>query len=124
MTVKAGMNAAEVLRRYTEGERNFRKANLRGANFRGKDLSGADFSEADIRSANFTDAALRGVNFTKATAGLQRRWMSVQLLLVVIIAGIAGVFQGFLGAIATVFLDGTAEGGITFSVYLFLYIVV
>ncbi len=43
------MKAAEVLRRYAAGERNFRGVNLRGQSFKGADLSGADFSYADIR---------------------------------------------------------------------------
>ena len=83
---EATVKAQEVLRRYAAGDRNFCNANLQGANFKGQDLSGADFSGADIRSANFADARLRRANFAKAQAGLQRRWMIAQLLLIAVIA--------------------------------------
>lgn len=53
------MKASEVLKEYTDGERNFRNANLRGQSFRGKNLSGADFSYAKIQSANFSNRPLR-----------------------------------------------------------------
>ena len=101
------MKAQEVLRRYADGERNFCNANLRGANFKGQDLSGADFSGADIRSANFTNANLQKTTFTKAQAGLQRRWVALQLLLVIVIAFIAGVLQGFSGTMAALFFDSS-----------------
>jgi uncharacterized protein YjbI with pentapeptide repeats len=98
------MKAKEVLRRYAAGERDFRRANLRGQSFKGKDLSGADFSEADIRSANFTGAVLRGVNFAKAKAGLQKRWIVIQLILSLIVSLLSGVLPGFAGAYAAIFL--------------------
>ncbi len=77
------MKAEEVRRRYAAGERNFQNANLRGQNFKGQDLSGADFSNADIRSANFSQANLTGANFTGAKAGLQKRWVILQLLIAI-----------------------------------------
>ena len=110
------IKAQEVLRRYAAGERNFCNANLRGANFKGQDLSGADFSGADICSANFTNANLRGVNFSRIQSGLQRRWMILQLLLVIVIAFIAGVLQGFAGALTTYFLDNSNYGSSTKSI--------
>ncbi|MGK7894148.1 MAG: pentapeptide repeat-containing protein [Xenococcus sp. (in: cyanobacteria)] len=85
------MKAKEVLRRYKEGERNFRGANLRGQSFKGKDLSGADFSEADIRSTDFTNATLQGTNFSGAKAGLQRRWA----IGLVIVSWLIALFSGF-----------------------------
>ena len=74
------MKAAELLRLYKAGERDFKGVNLRGENFKGKDLSGTDFSGADIRSANFTNANLIGTNFTHAKAGLQWYWIVGKLL--------------------------------------------
>ncbi|GAB4375863.1 MAG: hypothetical protein Kow00121_22120 [Elainellaceae cyanobacterium] len=91
------MKASEVLRRYQAGEREFRRANLRGQNFKGRNLSGADFSEAEICGANFSNAILRGANFNWATAGMQKRWILVQLLLLLVMAILSGVLQGYFG---------------------------
>ena len=79
------MTAEEVLRRYQDGERDFRRVNLQGQSFKGQNLSGADFSEADIRSTNFSNATLLRVNFTRATGGTQNRWYLMKQLLIVII---------------------------------------
>lgn len=98
------MKAQEVLRRYATGERNFQGANLRGVNFKGQDLSGADFSDADIRSANFSRTTLKDTSFTRAQAGLQKRWAAAQLILIFMIAGVAGILQTFAGAFAAFFL--------------------
>nr|WP_228024957.1 pentapeptide repeat-containing protein [cf. Phormidesmis sp. LEGE 11477] len=113
------------MRQYAAGERDFRNANLRGVNFQEQNLSGADFSGADIRSANFTNANLRGVNFTQTQAGLQRRWMAVQLLLITVIAVVAGFLQAIAGALAAFFLDptnfnGLLEQAIGLGTYIFL----
>jgi uncharacterized protein YjbI with pentapeptide repeats len=87
------MKASEVLSRYAAGERDFRRANLRGQSFKKQNLAGADFSGADIRGANFAQAQLQGANFTRAVAGVQRRWVVGQLLLLLVIAALAGVLQ-------------------------------
>lgn len=98
------MKAEEVLRRYAAGERDFRRANLRGQSFKGKDLSGANFSEADIRGTNFTGAILKGTNFTRAKAGLQKRWTFVQVILAFVASLLSGILLGFAGAYTSIFL--------------------
>lgn len=64
------MQEKEVLRRYAEGERDFKRLNLRGANFRGAVLAGADFSDCDLRGANFTRVTL-----TEARLGARLPWL-------------------------------------------------
>ena len=91
------MKAAEVLRLYKAGERDFKGVNLRGQNFKGKDLSGADFSGADIRSTNFTNANLTGTNFTQAKAGLQKRWAIGLVVISFLLSGLSGFLSGFAG---------------------------
>ncbi|MBW4695366.1 MAG: pentapeptide repeat-containing protein [Lyngbya sp. HA4199-MV5] len=90
------MKATEVLNRYANGERDFRRANLRGQSFKGQDLSGADFTEADICGANFTNAVLKGVNFIGATTGIQKQWLASQLLLTFVLVVLTGILQGIL----------------------------
>ena len=92
----SSIKAAELLKRYANGERDFRGANLRGQSFKGCDLSGADFSGADIRSTNFTRAILCGANFSGAKAGLQK-WRAIRL---VVVSWGLGVFSGPLGRLA------------------------
>ena len=98
------LKAKEVLRLYAAGERDFRGAILRGCNFRGADLSGGDFSGADIRSAQFVAANLQKANFSQARAGLRRPWVLARLVLVVLIAVLAGVLQGYSGALVGLML--------------------
>ncbi|MEM8809927.1 MAG: pentapeptide repeat-containing protein, partial [Cyanobacteria bacterium P01_G01_bin.38] len=95
------MKAAELLKQYEAGRRDFRGESLRGQNFKGKDLSGSDFSGADIRSTNFTNANLTGANFAQAKAGLQRRWTAGLLvcsLLWSVVPGFLSVFFGYVVA--------------------------
>ena len=83
------MKAAELLRLYEAGRRDFSGENLRSQNFKGQNLSGADFSRADIRSTNFTNANLNKANFTHAKAGLRRRWaVGITLLAFFLLSGI------------------------------------
>jgi len=91
------MNAAQLLQRYAQGERDFSGADLRGCNFKGQDLSGADFSGADIRGASFEGARLQGAIFSRVKAGLQKHWMVGQYILVLLLAVVAGYLQGYLG---------------------------
>jgi uncharacterized protein YjbI with pentapeptide repeats len=65
---------------------NFCGANLRGVNFKELNLAGSDFSDADIRGANFANATLTNANFRGAKAGLQKRWMIVQLILIFLVS--------------------------------------
>ncbi|MEO1403491.1 MAG: pentapeptide repeat-containing protein [Cyanobacteria bacterium J06635_1] len=102
------MKAQDVLNRYAQGERNFSGANLRGANFKGQDLSGADFSGADIRGANFTNAILQSACFKGATAGLQKRWVVGQWVLVAVISALAGVLEGLAGGVLALLLFDAA----------------
>ncbi|MBN4003578.1 pentapeptide repeat-containing protein [Nostoc sp. LPT] len=64
--------------------------NLRGRSFKGQNLEGANFSGADIRGADFTNATLIGANFSHATAGLQRRWATVLVIVSWAMAGGSG----------------------------------
>lgn len=95
------MKTVEVMRRYAAGERDFRRANLRGQSFREQDLSGADFSEADIRGANFTNTTLRSANFQEVTGGLQKRWSfmlyAISLLLSIFLGFTASLDGYFIG---------------------------
>jgi uncharacterized protein YjbI with pentapeptide repeats len=93
------MNDRSVVARYQAGERRFLSLNLRGANFRGQDLSGVDFSGADIRGADFTDAILKGADFTGATAGLQKRWVLVQFIIVLLLSVLLNFVAVLLSAI-------------------------
>jgi hypothetical protein len=89
----------EVLSLYQQGERNFRKQDLRGQSFIGLDLSGADFSGSDIRGADFGKAVLRGVNFTGVQAGLQRSEAILLLVFLVLLAVVLGAVAGFVGTL-------------------------
>lgn len=70
---------------------------LRGRSFKGQDLSEASFSYANIQGADFTDANLRNANFAGAKAGIQRRWIVGQWIILLLLSSIAGVFIGYAG---------------------------
>jgi uncharacterized protein YjbI with pentapeptide repeats len=70
------MDANEALKRYANGERDFRlqdlknlsfiQANLNGADFTGSNFSGTNLSNADLDNANFNWATLKGANLKRA----------------------------------------------------------
>ncbi|WP_293359931.1 MULTISPECIES: pentapeptide repeat-containing protein [unclassified Microcoleus] len=99
------MKASQILQKYKEGRRDFKRVSLRGQSFVQQDLSGADFSQADIRGANFSHATLTGTNFAGATAGLQRRWVALQWLLALLMLGLSGILAFFPGLLAAATIE-------------------
>jgi uncharacterized protein YjbI with pentapeptide repeats len=87
----------------TSTAKNFAGQNLRGRSFKGQDLSGADFSSADLRGANFTNATLIGANFSKVEAGLQKRWLTFQLVISFFLSALSGLFAAYTGVLITLF---------------------
>jgi uncharacterized protein YjbI with pentapeptide repeats len=113
------MTAQEVLQRYRNGERDFRRVNLRGLSFKEENLAGADFSEADIRSTNFYKANLSQTNFSGAIGGIQKHWWLVQQFLALIIAALSSFLSAFSGVLIAVILfyqSNDASVQITFRV--------
>ncbi len=84
------MKASDVIQQYKNGERNFRRLNLRGANFKGQNLSGADFSYCQIQGTNFSKANLTGANFTGSKAGLGIYWTLFFFSFSIVFAILAG----------------------------------
>ncbi|MBF1999826.1 MAG: pentapeptide repeat-containing protein [Synechococcales cyanobacterium M58_A2018_015] len=93
------MNTQELLSRYQQGERNFRRADLRGASLVNRDLSDADFSGADLRGANFSRATLRSANFTAAKVGLQQHEKILLTSGLVALAALLGAIAGLVGTL-------------------------
>lgn len=93
------MKKQELLRRYQQGERNFRRQNLSGQSFAGQNLAEVDFSGADIRGTDFTNTTLRGANFTEAQGGLQLSEAILLFLFLVLVAILLGSAAGFVGTL-------------------------
>ncbi len=114
------MKAREVLQRYQQGERDFRRVNLRGQSFKGQDLSGADFSECDIRGASFAGANLTDVNFSNAKAGLRSCWAALLIAVSLLLSVLSGAASGLTGIIASQVLFPTPKSSFISSVIVFL----
>lgn len=99
------MKAAEVLKRYRAGKKNFRGLNLRGQSFKGKNVSGADFSECDIRSTDFSNANLCEAKLSGAKAGLQRRWAIRLIIALWLASGIGGFLLVFVSYVVVLAPD-------------------
>lgn len=106
------MNAQQIIDRYRAGERDFRRLNLQGMNFEGMDFSGADFSECQLQGTNFQGATLRGTNFTQVEAGLQKPWVVLFLLLLVVVAMVGSWAQGLMALVPGSGFGGTVSGGL------------
>ncbi|MDJ0660527.1 MAG: pentapeptide repeat-containing protein [Crocosphaera sp.] len=103
------MKAADVIKAYKNGERNFQRKNLRGANFKGHNLSGADFSYCQIQGANFSGANLTNAKFIGAKAGLQKRWVMILLLVVLVFIILSSFFSTVLGYIVAFIFKSDVE---------------
>ena len=99
------MKAADVLKRYAKGYRDFRGEDLKKQNFNGKDLSGADFtganfSGASIRGTNFSKTILCDANFSNIKAGITFRqlisWWFYPVILSVLSACTCGLLFIFI----------------------------
>ena len=104
------MKASEVVKRYQQGERDFRGVNLRGQSFKGQNLSGADFSEADIRGTNFKGAILRRVKFRGAKAGLQKRWAITLVFVSLVISFLSGFLFALVGYQVSLIFNSSSLG--------------
>lgn len=97
------VNAKELMRRYRQGERDFRGMDLsgeslRGMNLKGIDLTGANLSKTDLRGTNFTRAELVDTNFNYTRTGFRRRWILPIGLLIIFLLGSVSLVLGFLVA--------------------------
>ena len=107
------MKAADVIKAYKNGERNFQRLNLRGANFKEQDLSGADFSYCQLQSANFSQANLTNTKFIGVKAGLQKRWLILFLLVVLVLIIISSLFSALLGSIVSLIFESNLENKVS-----------
>jgi uncharacterized protein YjbI with pentapeptide repeats len=76
----------------------FSGQNLRGRNFQGQDLHAVSFSYADIQGADFSGANLQGADFSGAKAGLQKRYVAIQLVLACLMCGLCGLLVGYFSS--------------------------
>ncbi|NEP17909.1 MAG: hypothetical protein F6J97_13560 [Leptolyngbya sp. SIO4C1] len=113
------MRAKELLRRYRNGERDFRRADLSGESLRGFDLTGIDLSGAnltktDLRGTKFANAKLISTQLCEARTGARRRWSMAVLLFALMLSGVAAFI---LGALVALFVAPIVEpsGSITGS---------
>ncbi len=114
------LTAAELIRRYGAGERDFRRLDLRGLNLSRQQLAGADFSGADLRSTDFLEANLQGVNFADAIGGLRRRNGLIQGLFLFVAGGLSGVLNAFALALLGLLINFTASESVRLLLGLWL----
>lgn len=91
------MKSCELLKRYAEGERNFRGAQLQDCNFQGQDLRSIDLTGADIRGANFSESDLSGAVLRNVKAGLPNRYLILHGLVSSLLSVVLGIFAGLSG---------------------------
>ncbi len=91
------MNASDLLKRYAEGERDFRCAKLRHCEFQCCDLQSINLSGADIRGANFNGANLSGAVFQNVRAGLPHQYLILHCIVSAFLSVLLGLFAGLSG---------------------------
>ena len=68
------MTREELLKRYTEGKRDFPYTNLSNVDLSNVDLRGADLSNVDLRGADLRRADLSGADLSKANLFCANLW--------------------------------------------------
>jgi uncharacterized protein YjbI with pentapeptide repeats len=100
------VNNQELLNRYQQGERNFRRQNLSGLSLIGQNLAEADFSGANLRGARFDRSILKEANFTGVQVGLRKQDEIFLSLLFLIIVAILAIGAGLVGTLLNLELRG------------------
>ncbi|NER31967.1 MAG: hypothetical protein F6J89_31265 [Symploca sp. SIO1C4] len=118
------MKASEVIRRYKDGERDFRRVSLRGESFKRQNLAGADFSEADIRGTNFTHAYLIGAKLVGAKAGLQRRWATFLVIISWLLSAWSGIFSIWTSLIVGIIFEQIKPPNIIKVIFVPVFLIV
>jgi hypothetical protein len=111
------MKAEELLKRYKQGNRDFRYQDLSSTSFVGQDLSGVNFSGSDIRGTDFTNAILQDADFSGVRAGLLPAQKSIIWIASVIASLLLGGLAGWADALVELeFHNSDGFGGIAPSI--------